>query len=742
MGPSFKVPNAVLGEITLPDEIFQDSLNNKSSSEARYLTTELKQGIEEILREKGYRYETVDILKFRRGSVVASFVVVSGDRYLPAHEVQGAIRAFLEKNGGTLRGKVVDSNSVKAQDATNECKLDNGDCVGSACEWNYLTSSKICHCSAGTSRYNATHCLPQPLHQTTVVQPTEGAKDLETSTVFSPTSAVPITEAMTSESPTTAPAIKFADPEPTETEVPSTTTRKAMTTLVTSAGSDTTAAYVTESFTTSPYFLTNLTDAVTTTAVAERATSTTQEPSTEVITPLALDTTTSTTAASDNGLETMITTVSDGILKKINDSAMTSTESAVHRTVALNHVTTLSPEGMAITTATVGDGSQTTVTSRRPLDATTFTPLFVNPKGENFLNETGENLTTATDVTSPIAGTTLLDFLMTTMPAVTFWPSATENPQTSRGSVAATVPSTTTTAEPNLTKTSKETTMTPSTSNDTVDVGTAPPVLVYSNENMTTIAPPTEHTAATSAPANSTDENNSTQIVTTEMPSSFRDMDEEHLNGTSSGLDFNATMSTLQNSTVSELNMTVVVDIKDSPTAGNDTFELTTVYPDGNTTASLNMTDGSPITVDTHNATVGTLNATLARSPVGNSSLEEMDPELNVSNRTFAMGRNLTFMNNNTLAKDGADVINGTMDSWNMTANGTLLNSANFSFLDDGGVMATEGANMSHSGTTAMMDFLNETLANSTDDVFRDLCSAGMFQSILYVFFVIIHFLF
>lgn len=106
-------PNAVVGEITLPDEVFSESLNNRSSTEARNLSTQLKQGLEDILKGLGYRYETVDILKYRKGSVVASFVVVGGD--VPAAKVQGAIRDFLAKNNGTLSGLPVDTESIVAK---------------------------------------------------------------------------------------------------------------------------------------------------------------------------------------------------------------------------------------------------------------------------------------------------------------------------------------------------------------------------------------------------------------------------------------------------------------------------------------------------------------------------------------------------------------------------------------------------------------------------------------------------
>ncbi|KAL3220493.1 hypothetical protein MRX96_050368 [Rhipicephalus microplus] len=186
--------NAVVGEITLPEEIFSESLNNKSSIEARDLSNQLKQGLEDILKGLGYRYETVDILKYRKGSVVASFVVVGGD--LPAAKVKVAIRDFLAKNNGTLRGRPVDSESVVAKDVTNWCKVANGGCLGSECEWDYLSGTKTCTCLAGASRLNETACA-QP--QTPAVATTV---DEKTGT----TTFVPISDAteVTSEHPMTA----------------------------------------------------------------------------------------------------------------------------------------------------------------------------------------------------------------------------------------------------------------------------------------------------------------------------------------------------------------------------------------------------------------------------------------------------------------------------------------------------------------------------------------------------------
>ncbi|EEC08170.1 low-density lipoprotein receptor, putative [Ixodes scapularis] len=422
---------------------------------------------------------------FRRGSVVVSFVVVSGDRYLPANKVQETIRTYVASNGGTLGSKTVDLNSIVALDATNECKLDNGDCVKSSCEWDYLSGSKSCVCLPGTTRLSATACtlpatVPPELQNDTTTS------EIETTTIFIMTTGM------------------------------------------------------------------NLNSTV---DVVEMTTS--------------------------------------------NSSAVSANDT---------WMTTL----------------------------------------------------------SPVLG-------------VSFDVSTT----------------------------------TESNANSSESFGTIPSIMVHSQEPAAT-EEPTTVISSSLANTTATATVNSTETVTTEMYSIFRDTDEDFGNSTDQSIDMNSTMLVLFNSTLMDTNETMlnvtVSSTTDFPLNSTAGLELTTLF---------NMTESTTLPADLANRTD-------THPMFGNSTIDEMDPEVNVSNRTYSMGRNLTFMNNNTLSDDGVDVVNGTLDAWNMTANGTLLNTGNFSFSGDDDMMATEGVNMTHHGESTM-DFLNETMANTTDDVFRTLCSSEEF---------------
>ncbi|CAN7998738.1 unnamed protein product [Ixodes hexagonus] len=251
-------------------------------------------------------------------------------------------------------------------------------------------------------------------------------------------------------------------------------------------------------------------------------------------------------------------------------------------------------------------------------------------------------------------------------------------------------------------------TTTESNDSSSESFGTVPSIMVHSQE-PTTEEPTTLPTNITGAAII-----NSTEVVTTEMYYSvFRDTDGDFGNGTDASVDQNSTMLVMYNSTLMGTNATTL-DVSDSTTTGSSQNSTAGLLEP---TTLFNGTESTTLPADLVNRT--------ETYPM-NSTIDEMDPEVNVSNRTYSMGRNLTFMNNNTFSEDGVDVVNGTLDAWNMTANGTLLNTGNFSFPGDD-MMATEGANVTRHGASTM-DFLNETIANTTDDVFRTLCSSEEFS--------------
>ncbi|XP_042142390.1 uncharacterized protein LOC120838375 [Ixodes scapularis] len=695
------VPNAVLGELTLPDEIFKDSLNNISSSEAKSLTNELKDGIEGILRKGGYRFETIDILKYRRGSVVVSFVVVSGDRYLPANKVQETIRTYVASNGGTLGSKTVDLNSIVALDATNECKLDNGDCVKSSCEWDYLSGSKSCVCLPGTTRLSATACtLPA------TVPPGVPATDVDESTT-SPTlpettRAAPTTTSLTTEAVTTADRTSttlqdatLARTETLMTDVPTTATPS--TTTVTEA---TTVFATTEVANTLPALTKENTDGTTTTSLSGVTTITTDE----TLVVFNLTTTGATTDGFATETSTAVTTMVTTPGTEPNSTFMT--VEPVPTTFASNF-TTVSDQA---TTVAMFIPENSTSGAENPSEGTMSSVLGSTTTEGSVLNFTlGSELQNDT-TTSEIDTTTI--FIMTTGMNLNSTVDVVEM-TTSNSSAASANDTWMTTLSPVLGVSFDVSTTTESNANSSESFGTIPSIMVHSQEPAAT-EEPTTVISSSLANTTATSTVNSTETVTTEMYSIFRDTGEDFGNSTDQSIDMNSTMLVLFNSTLMDTNETIlnvtVSSTTDSPLNSTAGLELTTLF---------NMTESTTLPADLTNRTD-------THPMFGNSTIDEMDPEVNVSNRTYSMGRNLTFMNNNTLSDDGVEVVNGTLDAWNMTANGTLLNTGNFSFSGDDDMMATEGVNMTHHGESTM-DFLNETIANTTDDVFRTLCSSEEF---------------
>ncbi|XP_037569907.1 uncharacterized protein LOC119450503 isoform X2 [Dermacentor silvarum] len=675
-------PNAVVGEITLPEEIFSESLNNKSSTEARDLSNQLKQGLEDILKGLGYRYETVDILKYRKGSVVASFVVVGGD--LPAAKVKVAIRDFLAKNNGTLRGRPVDSESVVAKDVTNWCKVANGGCLGSVCEWDYLSGTKTCICLPGTSRLNETACAqPEAPVATTVDENTGITTLVPTSDITEVTSEHPMTKVEW----TTTPA-EMAPATPQDTTLSETTTR--MTAL--------------------PLPLTTTTqapmDAMTTTpaSVTESPTTPGQETTTSKIeippgTLILLATTAPPTTTAEPVPEPSSTEMAT-----TNATTLPTTEGTV---------TTTSPA-----TAQATEHTTSTTLTTEPQLATDVESLMTREVRQStvaaFATESSDG-TNATTSMATDAGTTLQTTEQATT-AVTFEETTTSGMMTG-GPLTTDVGALTTVSMPSnetavTNVPTNETTLTSSVSSEnsteetTMSSVTVPSVMVFSLAPATVADTATESTLATTG-------NETSEETTTTMSSVYREIDGDAMNGTEIG-EFNATVSTASTDPVF-VNETLPFNVTDSP---NTTLSQVETVTDVSMTTSM-----AGVMNETES-----MNATLTYPGFGNgSSTEEVDPDLNVSNRTFSMGRNLTFMNNNTLSDDGVDVVNSTMDSWNMTADGSLLNTANITFGgDDGASMVTESDNTTEVSMTTTQ-FFNESMVNSTEDMFRAHCSSEEF---------------
>ncbi|XP_077558684.1 uncharacterized protein LOC144174103 isoform X4 [Haemaphysalis longicornis] len=620
---SFPVPapNAVVGEITLPDEVFSESLNNRSSTEARNLSTQLKQGLEDILKGLGYRYETVDILKYRKGSVVASFVVVGGD--VPAAKVQGAIRDFLAKNNGTLSGLPVDTESIVAKAVATKVDEETGITT-------IVPSDEVTEVT--TSVYPVTRDAPTTLTGD-VSTPSQDVSMLPAST----TTPIPISSVTTTEGSTPGNL--------------SQTTFASVQDVMTTAGEEVTT---TSSTSDSSYTFLGL-------ATTPDATSTAGQTA-ETTLP---DTTTSSVTAP-------ITT---------ELSVPTSKATTVKLVESTTGVTTTSlPETVYVSTTTKESGE------------TAVRTLSTESSGEASLTA-GAMTTTQSETT---IGVTSRE---TTTSGLTV-----ERPLTT--DLGTSAPFTATSAA------TAEATSTPSPSSETITEqtfseppGTVPSVIVFSAAPTTTVDNVTEPTLTTFTNVTAT------EATTTEMSPGYRYIDGDGMNGTDSS-DLNATASTTMDPIF--YTFTEPFNVTDSPSVNVTLVDADTDVPVTATmTAEANTTEA--------------MNVTVTYPPFGNrSSIEDVDPGVNVSNRTFAMGRNLTFMNNNTLSEDGADVVNSTLDSWNMTAASTLLNAANFTFGDDNATtVATEGDNTTHVGTTGTQ-FDNQSMAMPTEDMIKQ-CSAEEF---------------
>ncbi|XP_037507791.1 uncharacterized protein LOC119383610 isoform X2 [Rhipicephalus sanguineus] len=679
--------NAVVGEITLPEEIFSESLNNKSSTEARDLSNQLKQGLEDILKGLGYRYETVDILKYRKGSVVASFVVVGGD--LPAAKVKVAIRDFLAKNNGTLRGRPVDSESVVAKDVTNWCKVANGGCLGSVCEWDYLSGTNTCTCLPGTSRLNETACAqPQtPAVATTVDENTgtttftpisdvtEVASEHPMTTVewtATPTEKEPATSQDATASETTTPMIPLISPATTtQTQAPMdalTTTSGTVTELPTTPGQETTTPKI--SIAPGTLILLATTAAPTTTV----------EPVSESGSPEMTVTNATTPPTTEDSVTTpspaiaQATEPTTGATLTTEPQSTTDVESPLTREASQTTVATFATESSDVANATV---SMVT-------DAGTTSPSSAQTTAAVTLGETSAAVVTTERHVTTDAGT------LTTAPVPSSETPVTQMP-TNETALTSWVSSENSTEE------------------TTMFSVTVPSVMVFSATAVTEVDNGTETTLT--ATGNET----LAETTTTQMSSVYREIDGDAVNGTDIG-EHNATAVSTGSTDPIFVNETLPFNVTDSPNTTLSQVETVTDVTVTTTTLAGVMNETEP------------MNATLTYPGIGNgSSTEEVDPDLNVSNRTFAMGRNLTFMNNNTLSEDGLDVVNSTMDSWNMTADGTLLNAANITFGDgDGTSMMTDSDNTTHVDMTTT-EFFNETMANSTEDMFRAHCSSEEF---------------
>ncbi|XP_077517810.1 uncharacterized protein LOC144128348 isoform X2 [Amblyomma americanum] len=685
-------PNAVVGEITLPDEVFSESLNNRSSTEARTLSNQLKQALEDILKGHGYRYEAVDILKYRKGSVVASFVVVGGD--LPAAKVKGAIRDFLARNNGTLRGRPVDSESVVAKDVTNWCKVDNMGCVDSVCEWDYLNGTRSCLCLPGMKRLNETACAPEGTEAATTVDEETGR-----------TTLLPITDVtqVTSEHPMTAVESTTPAEDTIVTALDYPTSESA------TAGSTTTATPAT----TSP----SLSSVTTVSGAAQDPVPTTSAPITDLTTTAVEETTTPKSRVPPATLVMLATT-----------TAATTTAYPASEQTTLGMETTEVASLPTTTQEAMPAPSAVTAQSTEP--TTTMIPSTEQPLVTEAENSTVPGVYQPTATTSPTEANDIINATMslfttadsgTTLNATTEAIIGVTTEETAASDTTAEHPSTTDivmfTTTPMTSMSTNETTSTPSVSTDTTTEEpttvtfsvTVPPVMVFSAPPATSVDNATDSTPTTTM--NSTFEETTT---TTQMSSVYRDIDGEPANATDGG-EFNATISTTVDPTfVPYVNDTMTFNVTDSPgttisqvETGTDVSMTTTMAPNMNETEPMNVTVTHP----------GFSNG---------SSIEEVDADVNVTtNRTFAMGRNLTY--NNTLSEDGADVVNSTLDSWNMTAAGTLLNAANLTFGDDNGTsMVTESDITTHVSMTTTQ-FLNESMANSTEDIFKAHCSSEEF---------------
>ncbi|KAH6934805.1 hypothetical protein HPB50_000999 [Hyalomma asiaticum] len=655
--------NAVVGEITLPEEIFSESLNNKSSTEARNLSNQLKQGLEDILKGLGYRYETVDILKYRKGSVVASFVVVGGD--LPAAKVKVAIRDFLAKNNGTLRGRPVDSESVVAKDMTNWCKVANGGCLGSVCEWDYLGGTKTCICLPGTSRLNETACAqPQtPAVAATVDESTGMTTLVPTSDITEVTSDNPMTK-VDWDNDSCGKGIGYysrsngvRNNDPNDCTCLSTDDNRAdasangrLTESPTTPGQETTTPKI--SIPPGTLILLATTAPPTTTVEPVSEPSSTEMEATNATTPPTTEATVTTpnpVVATEHMINTTLTTEP----QLVTDVEIPTTREAIQSTVA-----TFAPESGDVANATTsvvtdaGTTSQTTAqTTAAVMQEETFTTTGTT---------TERHLTTSTG--TPTAA-----------PMVSNETSVTEVPANE-----------TTTLTPSVSSEN-------STEETTTFSVTVPSVMVFSATPATEVDNATEATTLVAAGNETLEE---TTTTTSQVPSVYREIDGDTMNGTDTG-EHNATVTTASTDTIF-VNETLPFNVTESPNTTLSQVETITDMSVMTTTLASVMNETE------------SMNATLTYPGFGNgSSTEEVDPDLNVSNRTFAMGRNLTFMNNNTLSEDGLDVVNSTMDSWNMTADGTLLNAANITFGDgDGTSMMTESDNTTHVSVTTT-EFFN-----------------------------------
>ncbi|XP_075743089.1 uncharacterized protein LOC119170642 isoform X5 [Rhipicephalus microplus] len=627
--------NAVVGEITLPEEIFSESLNNKSSIEARDLSNQLKQGLEDILKGLGYRYETVDILKYRKGSVVASFVVVGGD--LPAAKVKVAIRDFLAKNNGTLRGRPVDSESVVAKVATT---VDE---------------------KTGTTTF-------VPISDTTEVT---SEHPMTAEWITTPTEKEPATS-QGDMSETTTPMIPRLSPPPpttTQTEAPMdalTTTSATVTETPATPGEETTTPKI--SIAPGTLILLATTASPTMTADSELS-----SPEMAMTNPTAPPTTETLVTTPSPAIE-QATEPTTGATLTTEPQSSTEVESSLTREASQTTVATFATESSDVANATVSMMMNAVTT---PVTTAQTTAAVVLEQ------TTASGMATERHVTTD-AG------ILTTVPV----PSS-ETPVTVL-LMNETAPTSSVSSE-----NSTEETMMFSV--------TVPSVMVFS------ATPATEVDNGTERMLTATENETLAETTTTQMSSVFREIDGDAMNDTDTG-EHNATAVSTTTTVPIFVNETLPFNVTDSP---NTTLSLVETATD----VSLMTTTLAGVMNDTES-----MNATLVYPGFGNgSSTEEVDPDLNVSNRTFAMGRNLTFMNNNTLSEDGLDVVNSTMDSWNMTADGTLLNAANITLRDgDGTSMMTDSNNMTNVDMTTT-EFFNETMANSTEDMFGVHCSTEEF---------------
>ncbi|XP_064480189.1 uncharacterized protein LOC135393828 isoform X2 [Ornithodoros turicata] len=688
-------PNDVIGEIALPDEVFTEQFGNMSSPEAQNLSAQLRNALKKILLDQGLQFDDVKIVGYRKGSIVASFVVASGDKEIPPQQVTEIIRKFLDQNEGKLGGRVMDVSSLKTESVVNGCKYENGFCPF-MCHWDYVKKEKTCICPDGYINMDGTCIHDEPKSAVAVTTPLPDTTTMDETTTPSPT-VPPTTNTPTESIESTEGTTTSANEEQTDptTFTPAPHTEKVEIAATTTPG---TTAYPAESTTETQ------TDTTTTDRLQTAVSSTTSDPATSQE-----ETTTATVTENENS---EITTDAPSTIAPDQDVGSVTERVDLTTTIPTMTSTTVVPSA---TSESRGRRVEDTVTTEQPTTGSSGDP--------DVIVFGMDNETTTTEMPDNVTGVkmlplTALETTTVTEPsAVNEGRSFTEMPAASENETVSGL-----NEEMTTTGTIEQTGATTmiSEGSGSTEAPTVPPENVLPE---TTTVIEVQHGTETAANTTGYSDGNSEPGGTDSMP---LDDNSGSFNATDSDFEDyaapvgdNATDSFgVVTEVVSMPNTTDMVGTENSTASAEDlttpvVLEGMVVDSNGTTTAATTM--------------VADFNGTEATTAFTDSSVERVDKELSGTNRTYAMGRNLTFMNNMTMFDDGVDVLNGSVAGWNMTVNDTSYDVGNYTFVEAREANGAGAMNESSGAMDDMTEFYNVTTTQATT-VMEAMCDIEQFM--------------